>query len=133
MRALLGTPTVGLTDTTAHLAWDGPDDPDDPALADVVAATLRTGRTQAAGPAVAAPLVVDERVIGALVVVAEQPSAGLLRATAEVAAWMSGQLELAELDKSRTALMAAELRALRAQISPHFVYNSLGAIASFVR
>ena len=25
------------------------------------------------------------------------------------------------------------MRALRAQISPHFVYNSLGAIASFVR
>ena len=29
--------------------------------------------------------------------------------------------------------MEAELRALRAQISPHFVYNSLTAIASFVR
>jgi two-component system LytT family sensor kinase len=29
--------------------------------------------------------------------------------------------------------MEAELRALRAQISPHFIYNSLGAIASFVR
>jgi two-component system LytT family sensor kinase len=27
----------------------------------------------------------------------------------------------------------AEVRALRAQISPHFIYNSLGAIASFVR
>ena len=29
--------------------------------------------------------------------------------------------------------MEAELRALRAQISPHFIYNSLAAIASFVR
>jgi two-component system LytT family sensor kinase len=29
--------------------------------------------------------------------------------------------------------MEAELRALRAQISPHFVFNSLTAIASFVR
>ena len=29
--------------------------------------------------------------------------------------------------------MEAELRALRAQISPHFVYNALAAIASFVR
>ena len=29
--------------------------------------------------------------------------------------------------------MRAEVRALRAQISPHFIYNSLGAIASFVR
>lgn len=29
--------------------------------------------------------------------------------------------------------MEAELRALRAQISPHFIYNCLAAIASFVR
>ena len=29
--------------------------------------------------------------------------------------------------------MDAELRALRAQISPHFIYNALAAIASFVR
>ena len=46
---------------------------------------------------------------------------------------MSSQLELAALSESRTALMEAERRALRAQISPHFIYNSLGAIASFVR
>lgn len=131
VRDLLGTPTVGVTDTVETLAWDGPDDPTD--VEGVVTETLRTGRTQASGPAVVAPLVVDERVVGTLVVVADQASAGLVRATTEVAAWMSGQLELAELDKSRTALMAAELRALRAQISPHFVYNSLGAIASFVR
>jgi two-component system LytT family sensor kinase len=57
----------------------------------------------------------------------------LLRATEEVASWVSGQLELAELDASRHRLMRAEVRALRAQISPHFIYNSLGAIASFVR
>jgi len=45
----------------------------------------------------------------------------------------SAQLVLAELDRSRTALMTTEVRALRAQISPHFIYNSLTAIASFVR
>jgi len=33
----------------------------------------------------------------------------------------------------RTRLMEAEVRALRAQISPHFVYNSLNAIASLIR
>jgi len=42
------------------------------------------------------------------------------------------QVELAELDASRTLLMEAEVRALRAQISPHFIYNSLNAIASFI-
>ena len=52
------------------------------------------------------------------------PSPGLARATEEVAAWVSSQLELAELDRSRTRLMEAEVRALRAQISPHFIYNS---------
>ena len=46
---------------------------------------------------------------------------------------MSTQLELAELDQSRARLVRAEVRALRAQISPHFVYNALTTIASFVR
>ena len=50
-----------------------------------------------------------------------------------MALWVSGQLELAELDESRHRLVRAEVRALRAQISPHFIYNSLSAIASFVR
>ena len=61
------------------------------------------------------------------------PSPGLARATEEVAAWVSSQLALAELARTRTRVMEAELRALRAQISPHFIYNSLAAIASFVR
>ena len=63
----------------------------------------------------------------------QETVAGLARAATEVAQWMSSQLELADLAASRTALMEAELRALRAQISPHFIYNSLNAIASFVR
>jgi two-component system LytT family sensor kinase len=64
---------------------------------------------------------------------APYPTAGLALAADETAQWVSGQLELAELDASRTLLMEAEVRALRAQISPHFIYNSLNAIASFVR
>jgi two-component system LytT family sensor kinase len=72
-------------------------------------------------------------VVGTLQAWSGASSAGLVRATTEVARWVSGQLELAELDASRTRLMEAEVRALRAQISPHFVYNALNAIASFVR
>jgi two-component system LytT family sensor kinase len=77
--------------------------------------------------------VVDERIVGTLAAFAPYPTAGLALAADETAQWVSGQLELAELDASRTRLMEAEVRALRAQISPHFIYNSLNAIASFVR
>ncbi len=131
IRTLLGTPTVAITDTTGPLAWDGPGDPGE--VAALIAAVLESGTTQASGRAIVAPLAVDDFVVGSLVVVTDEASAGLARAATEVARWMSSQLELAELAESRTALMDAELRALRAQISPHFIYNSLGAIASFVR
>ncbi|MGZ8769210.1 sensor histidine kinase [Aeromicrobium sp.] len=131
VRELLGTPTVAITDIHGTLAWDGPGSADD--VAHLTTAALKSGATQASDQAIVAPLSVEDRVVGTLVVVSESASAGLARATTEVARWMSSQLELAELDKSRTALMEAELRALRAQISPHFIYNSLGAIASFVR
>ncbi|MGJ9412764.1 sensor histidine kinase [Aeromicrobium sp. CF4.19] len=131
VRTLLGTATIAITGTGDPLVWDGPGEVGD--VAPLVDAVLASGTTQVAGQAIVAPLSVEERVVGTLVVVDDEAFAGTVRATTEVAAWMSTQLELAELDKSRTALMEAELRALRAQISPHFIYNSLGAIASFVR
>jgi two-component system LytT family sensor kinase len=83
--------------------------------------------------AVISPLVSDETVVGALAAYGRATSPGLVRATDEVAAWVSDQVELAELDHERTRAVEAELRALRAQISPHFVYNALTAIATFVR
>jgi two-component system LytT family sensor kinase len=79
------------------------------------------------------PLTTDDRVVGTLTAYGTQASAGLVRAAEEVGHWVDAQLELAELDRSRTLLMEAEVRALRAQISPHFIYNSLTTIASFVR
>jgi len=147
LRALLGTPALAVTDDRQVLARDGGGGHHDDQVLALSRVALESGRTQAHGAAdigcpragcqlqgaVVAPLVVEDRVVGTLAVLTEQTSAGLVRATTEVARWVSGQLELAELDKSRTALMEAEVRALRAQISPHFVYNSLTAIASFVR
>jgi two-component system LytT family sensor kinase len=61
------------------------------------------------------------------------PAPGLVQATLETGRWATAQLALAELDSSRARLARAEVRALRAQISPHFIYNALTAIASFVR
>ena len=76
----------------------------------------------------------DGRATAALVAIADdQPAPGLVQATAEAARWAGSQIALAELDSSRERLAQAEVRALRAQISPHFIYNALTAIASFVR
>ncbi|HET6478649.1 MAG TPA: histidine kinase [Actinoplanes sp.] len=82
--------------------------------------------------AVVAPL--SGQVTAVLVAVADDhPAPGLVQATLETARWAGSQLALAELDSSRERLARAEVRALRAQISPHFIYNALTAIASFVR
>ena len=72
--------------------------------------------------------------LGVLVVVTTRsPAPGMLGAVGEVARYAASQVELAELDASRARLDRAEVLALRAQISPHFIYNALNTIASFVR
>ncbi len=147
LRTLLGTPAVALTDTAVTLAWDGSAHHHESQCVALAASTIEHGATRVADrrevgcrepsceirAAVVSPLVVEERIVGTLQVFTVAATASLVRAADEVAQWVSGQLELAELDASRTRLMEAEVRALRAQISPHFIYNSLGAIASFVR
>ncbi len=148
LRALLGTPAVALTTATSTLAWDGEGEESHSAdAAGLGAEVMTSGRTQIRSgrevacqhgdcrlrSAVSCPLVSDDRVIGTLIAYAPEVTAGLVRATEEVAQWVCTQLDLAELGRSRTRAIEAELRALRAQISPHFIYNSLAAIASFVR
>ncbi|GAA4891224.1 histidine kinase [Streptomyces coeruleoprunus] len=145
LRSLLGTEALCLTDRAAVLAWDGPGAAHhDEQVLERVAEVLDSGRSQSVRAgcgdpgcplrwAVIAPLTGEEGVLGALVAYGSRESAVLVRAATEVARWVSVQLELAELDRSRTRLIEAEIRALRAQISPHFIYNSLAAIASFVR
>lgn len=147
LRTLLGTPAVAITDTEAVLAWDGlgthhlDQAPVVGLLAIEKGATRTVDRSQLGcsvggcpiRTGVVSPLVVEGRVLGTVQAFAPTPTAGLVRATEEVAEWVSGQLALAELDAHRNRMIEAEVRALRAQISPHFVYNSLNAIASFVR
>ncbi|GAA3690893.1 histidine kinase [Nonomuraea antimicrobica] len=134
LRTLLGTQAVAITSVDAALAWEGP------CTGDVLTharATLAAGRAQVfpgePHGAVVVPLTVAGSVVGALAAFDDQVSAALVRTVTEVGRWVSGQLELAELDSSRRRATEAEMRALRAQISPHFVYNALTTIASFVR
>ncbi len=147
LRALLGSPALALTDDHRLLAWDGTGEHHAAQAPKLTVAVAEQGSTrvfssrelpceEAGCPcthAIGAPLFVEDRMVGALLAFSSFPTAALVRAADEVAQWVSGQLSLAELDASRTRLMEAEVRALRAQISPHFIYNSLGAIASFVR
>lgn len=147
LRVLLGTAAVALTDRSRVLAVDGISHNHAEHALEHAARVLDDGRTSILGSrdvscgapdcpvraAVAAPVVDGDTVVGALVAYSRDTSAMLVRAVEEVARWVSGQVELASADAQRTQLMEAELRALRAQISPHFVYNSLSAIASFTR
>ncbi|WP_326812667.1 histidine kinase [Streptomyces scopuliridis] len=144
LRSLLGTDALCLTDRERVLAWDGSGEHHDKQVMAQVEELLASGRGTAFASGcgdldcplrwgVAVPLTVDHRVLGTLVAYAPRESAVLARAAGEVARWVSVQLELAELDRSRTRLIEAEIKALRAQISPHFIFNSLAAIASFVR
>ena len=145
--SILGANAVSIADPGSVLSWTGVGDHHGATALALGEQTRETGRTVVHGhrdvacadpdcpirSAVTAPLVMDDLVVGTLTAWTQDPSPGLARATEEVAAWVSSQLALAELARTRTRVMAAELRALRAQISPHFIYNSLAAIASFVR
>ncbi|MCU0282636.1 MAG: histidine kinase [Candidatus Nanopelagicales bacterium] len=146
LRALLGVEAVAITDLVEVLAWDGPGERQralavqhaGPALGSGAAVVLTESQSRAVSEllrtGVAAPLTSDDVVIGALVAYSTHPAGpALVRAVEEVATFASGQLDLAELDRTRARTAEAEVRVLRAQISPHFVYNSLTAIASFVR
>ncbi|GAB2907165.1 sensor histidine kinase [Nonomuraea fastidiosa] len=134
LRTLLGTRAVALTSADAVLAADGPGAG---GVLGHAQAALAAGRAQVFPDepygAVVVPLTVDGTVVGTLAALDDEVSAALVRTVTEVGRWVSGQLELAELDASRRRAMEAEMRALRAQISPHFVYNALTTIASFVR
>ncbi|MCQ2001881.1 sensor histidine kinase [Arthrobacter zhaoxinii] len=149
LRDLLDCDTLVITDASAVLAWDGTVN-DTPfrreRLLSAAALVLESGRTRVfRGAALRAlglqecgcellicPLPVNGETVGTVAVFAPEVRAGLVRAANEVAAWLATQVELAELDASRAQLMEAEVRALRAQISPHFIYNSLNAIASYI-
>ncbi|THJ67763.1 sensor histidine kinase [Arthrobacter echini] len=144
LRGLLRCDVLVITDDAGVLAWEGGRSAQQEVMP-LVEQVLGSGRTQIfrrqsvidaqlveLGELVLCPVRVENRVVGTVGAFSSVVRAGLVRATNELAGWVSTQVELAELDSSRRLLAEAELRALRAQISPHFIYNSLNAIASFI-
>jgi two-component system, LytTR family, sensor kinase len=85
--------------------------------------------------AIVAPLTVQGQRVGSLIAFyrsAERITAEDAQVIGEAASLVSAQVALSELEAQGERLARAELRALRAQISPHFVYNALAAVASYI-
>lgn len=147
LRRLLGDASVAITSNQTLLAWAGPGDHHGAttvgharsALASGATEVLSASRIRCGHPdceirgAVLAPLIVADQSVGVLAAYGPEVGPSLARTTSEIARWLSTQLALADLDGLRQRLADAEVKALRAQISPHFIYNALTAIASYVR
>ena len=149
LRTLTQASAVALADREQLLAFDG-DGADHHHRGDPLAGLLAGGRADRVhvesrircehpgcplGAAVLAPLVVGGESIGTFVALfarGRRLTPDETRTVAEAASLVSAQLELAELEAQSERLARAELRALRAQISPHFVYNALAAIAGYI-
>jgi len=146
LRALTGAAAVALADTRAVLAIDGEGreqvrsgdllsrllsrTPDD--RVHIVPRLISSDPTCPLKSAVLAPLIVQGRRAGTLIVfyrATGRPNHAELRVVQEAASLVSAQVELSVLADQEARLAQAELRALRAQISPHFIYNALAAVA----
>ncbi|MFC5291330.1 sensor histidine kinase [Actinokineospora guangxiensis] len=127
VRRLLGAAGIGLADLTGRPVWAG-SVPPGPRWVELVDQVLHNETRAGRPPLVVTPLHVHDELTGVLVV------SGQVRRSAvdEVADWITASLERARLEASAEHAAQAELRALRAEISPHFVYNALTVIASLI-
>lgn len=153
IRQLLDVAAVALADGGQVLAYAGSGarrhGAEDERLAEIAAATSATGKSRASrsglecedqncslGEVLAVPVKVGNEVLGVIVILTRRGrpvTLGLLRAGREAARLAATQLQLAAADRTGEELHQARTVALRHQISPHFVYNTLTAIASMVR
>lgn len=146
LRALTGAAAIALADSQAVLAIDGegreqvrPGDLLSRLLArtrddrlHIVPRLISSDPTCPLRSAVLAPMIVQGKRAGTLIAFYRstgRPSHAELRVVQEAASLVSAQVELSVLAEHEERLAQAELRALRAQISPHFIYNALAAVA----
>jgi two-component system LytT family sensor kinase len=145
VRALAQAPAVVLLDREQALARDGAAalDPGDPLPGVLHGADVARVHVEPEVPlgdptdpraVVAVALQVGDEHVGWLLAVFPpgRVRAEDARVVAETAALVSAQLGLSVLAEREAQAATAELRALRAQISPHFVYNAMAAIASLI-
>lgn len=86
--------------------------------------------------AIVLPLQANHETVGSLKLY-YTTSSGLSRVEQELAEGLSKlfstQLELAEVELQRKLLKDAEIKALQAQVHPHFLFNSINTISSLIR
>jgi two-component system, LytTR family, sensor kinase len=143
LRAMLSARAVVIADTHKVLGWDADDDLHaycrEFPMAEFRAALqgdhpkLAPSNRLPGLQVVFHPLEVDGHIAGGMAVYAADADLALVAAAGEVARWVSTQVQLGDIDRARATAAGAQLRALRAQISPHFLFNALNTIASFVR
>ncbi|MDT0346083.1 sensor histidine kinase [Streptomyces litchfieldiae] len=127
LRRLLAADTVVLADLDGPVAVAGPE-PDAAPLAELLAQTYEHANPAHRPPWTAEPLIVAGELSGALAV-----RGGAGPDIAAVATLVARSLDHAALRRARSRIAQADLRTLRAQISPHFLHNALAVIGARIR
>lgn len=146
---LLDCVAVGITDGQGHLlSWYGAADEHYGDLVGVIDFAITRHRREFVShanlscsnrgacrmrTAFVVPLIVEGTTEGAIVVLSDTRHRRFVVMTDAVAQFVSTCFELARMESSKSALLRAEIKALRAQISPHFLHNALNTIAELSR
>ncbi|WP_129841006.1 histidine kinase [Streptomyces sp. RFCAC02] len=128
LRRLLAAGTVVLADLDGRPVAVAGEPPADDDLAALLDRAFEDATTARRAPWTAAPLTVAGELSGALVT-----DAGSDAEVTAVAGLVARSLDHAALRRARSRIAQADLRTLRAQISPHFLHNALAVIGARIR